>query len=182
MQKTVEVPQLPFFVQEWMPVVVQRQVLVGGSRQCRCAVLGQGCLARCYARLGLGSRRAENCRRPTVAVPDPGGGDARGDSTGAVLVLGVVFTPVKIPQVQLLDQCLCPSFCQHPWRFHRCSSRTRILTCPCYAREVPGLAVQEIVDFRSCSALMRRSMSLWCRSSQFRRCSSTWRCPFGQDC
>ena len=65
-----------------MPVVRQRQVLVCGSRQCRRAVLGQGCLAHCDARLVLGSRRAENCGRPTVAVPDPGGGDARGDSTG----------------------------------------------------------------------------------------------------
>ena len=51
---------------------------------------------------------------------------ARGDSTGAVFVLGVVFTP-------LLDQCLCPLLCRHPWRFHRCSSQTRILTCRCYA-------------------------------------------------
>ena len=49
------------------------------------AVIGQGCLARCDARLVLWSRRAENCGRPTVALPGRGGGDARGDSTGAVL-------------------------------------------------------------------------------------------------
>ena len=54
-QNTVVVPQWLFFVQVWMPVVVQRQVLVGGSRQCRRAVLGQGCLARCDARLVLWS-------------------------------------------------------------------------------------------------------------------------------
>ena len=58
---------------------------VGGSRQCKRAVLGQCCLARCDARLVLWSRRAENCGRPKAAIPDPGDGDACGDSTGVVL-------------------------------------------------------------------------------------------------
>ena len=68
-----------------MPVVVQRQVLVGGSRQCSLAVLGQGLHARCCV-----WRRwpdsAENC----------------GDSTGAngPDSAETVEDPKQSPQVQ----------------------------------------------------------------------------------
>ena len=100
---------------------MQRQVLVGGSRQCIRAVLGQGCLARRDARQVSWSRRAENCRLSTVAVLDRGGGDARGDSIGAVLEQGLHVhrcvscrwpdsaETVEVPQLQFSDNALTMS-------------------------------------------------------------------------
>ena len=90
------------------------------------AVLGQGLHGRCCVW----------CRWPNSA-------ENGGDSTGAVLdkvnmpvVIGLVpkaktaQETVEIPQVQFLDLLFMPVVMPTPVKIHRCSFRTRILTCP----------------------------------------------------
>ena len=140
---------MPFFVQECMPV--QRPVLVGVSTECSRAVLGQGCLARCDARLDIRSRRAENCGRPTIAVPDPDGRVARGDSTGCSF-----WTRFACPSL-----CLAPLATQRRklWRFHRCQwsrqcrNRRGSAVCPCRVHRCSLL-----VRLLACQVVERRQL------------------------
>ena len=122
-QKTVEVPQLPFSGQVCMPVVVQRQVLGCGPHSADVQFLDKVFLP--VVMQVFWSRRAENCGRPGVAVPDRvrrvwvrrvvharGVAENRGDSAGAVpgqvccarryAMTGAQFL-ADIPQVQFMD-------------------------------------------------------------------------------
>ena len=74
-------------------------------------------------------------------------------------VPAVLFFRVEVPQLPFIDRVADASF---PWRFHRCSSWRRWLTCPlcdvrCLSRQCRKL-------WRFCTST-RWTMSLMCRSS-----------------
>ena len=121
-----------------MPVVVQRQVLVGGSRQCSRAVLGQGCLVPVVMQdLYLGSRCAEYCGRPTVAVLEPDGRFSRGDFT----------------RCSSWTRFTCPSLCLAPMA-RQCRKLWRFIPQVLFSVEFVGMLVL------ACPLLFRRQVPM----------------------